>query len=161
LDLLLVGSEEAGAADRFARSAGCRGRCGVVWVRRRRLQERPLCYRALVRVELLPLLWVLDFCLEVGCGAAVGADEDGVGVGGEEGADTFVVPGVGARSDEETLAWLEIVRMRNLPSVWARMLTAMLLRHIEQSCEYEPAALAAVPAVIFLNLLWVAILAPC
>lgn len=71
------------------------------------------------------------------------------------------MPGVGARSDEETLAWLWIVRFKNSSSGQARMLTAMLLRHIEQSCEYDPAALAAVPAVIFLSLLWVAMLPQC
>lgn len=37
----------------------------------------------------------------------------------------------------------------------------MLFRHIEQSCEYEPDALLAVPAVMFRNLLCVAMLADC
>ena len=59
---------------------------------------------------MFPLFRVLDFGLEIGCGAAVGADEDGVRAGGEERTDALVVPSVGARGDEETLARLEIVR---------------------------------------------------
>jgi hypothetical protein len=57
----------------------------------------------------LPLLWVLHFCLEIGSGAAVGADEDGVRRRSEEGADALVVPCVRARGDEERLARLGVV----------------------------------------------------
>ncbi len=120
------------------------------------MEERALLAgcTSFIRVELLPLLRVLDFGLEIGCSATVGADEDGVGAGGEERTDALVVPGVGARGNEETLARLEIVRGL-LGGWWSEeVLTAMLLRHIEQSCDDE----LALPAVMFLNLLWVATL---
>ncbi len=110
---LLLGSREAGAADRLARFAGRRGGrvVRVVGISGRRLEERALLggCTSFIRVELLPLFRIFDFGFQIGCGATVGADKDGVGSGGEEGANAFVVPCVRARGDEETLTRLGIV----------------------------------------------------
>lgn len=58
---------------------------------------------------MLPLLRILDLGFEIGGGTAVWTDEDGVLWGREQAPDALVVPRVGARGYEQTLAGLHRV----------------------------------------------------
>lgn len=86
-------------------------RAGVpVGVGRNVLRDRlPLFLLRLFRRRRRLLLVLFDFTIEVGDGAAVGAEKDWPFLG-NEGTDALVVPNVRARSDEKGLAGLQEIK---------------------------------------------------